>query len=127
MFTEKNIEQILEDSEGKISNTPYLNDIKSTITRNIDQSYNKIKSHHRNYLNLKNQSDILNTLYYKLKHSNGVDFKFLEFFNNYTIKTAVHKKLLAKLYTFLEGRPAPTSTNVEDSIMSIINTKFIKG
>lgn len=112
---------------SKFPNTPYLNDIKSTITRNIDQSYNKIKSHHRNYLNLKNQSDILNTLYYKLKHSNGVDFKFLEFFNDYTLKTIIHKDLLSKLYTFLEGRPAPTSTNVEDSIMSIINTKFIKG
>ena len=69
----------------------------------------------------------MNTLYYKLKHSNGVDFKFLEFFNNYTIKTAVHKKLLEKLYTFLKGRPAPIAGNLEDSVMSLIKSKFIRG
>ena len=112
---------------SKFPNTSYINEIRETITKNINLTQAQVHNHHKNSLNLKNQSDLMNTLYYKLKHSNGVDFKFLEFFNNYTIKTAVHKKLLAKLYTFLKGRPAPIAGNLEDLVMSLIKSKFIRG
>uniref|UniRef100_A0A6C0B5H7 Uncharacterized protein n=1 Tax=viral metagenome TaxID=1070528 RepID=A0A6C0B5H7_9ZZZZ len=113
-------------SFSQFPQTPFINVLKNKIYENNKTTKELSRDHHKNSLNLKNQSDITNKLFRELIRNEEDVFPFLDFLNDYTLKKTVHKKLLKKLYGFISGKKLKTMTNIEEQISQLVRRNFKK-
>ena len=111
-------------SFSQFPQTPFINILKNKIYQNNKVVKELSNEHYKNMLNLRNQSEIMNTLFRELLQNEEDVYPFLDFLNKYTLKKTLHKKLLKKLYGFISGKKLRSNVNIEEQLLKLVSRNF---